>query len=857
MATFVTVALLITVLILLVVTMGRVNQLLARTETIQQTVWNLSHQLGQTAPVPVQTVQPWQTVPPGQTVQPWQTPAPGTPTPAANPYGQGPVVAAAATPAQWVVTAPVVAATAQPPIVPPLASPPLASQPLASQPLAAQPTPVAEFWQTKSRRTFNVNENLVGRNLLPLLAAALGLAGLVFLGIVVVPYLGDTAKIILMFFISLAVGGLGYWLFRRHSSVLTQALTGTGLGGVFVSVLVTHLYFHAVGDIVALTMLAVWTVACLWLAKHTGSLLVAILAHAGMVVSVVMGYAGTVPNDRLMLLMVYQIVVSLAVIVGSYFWVKVTYRFGLFAAQAMVLVSVVAMWTRLVVPTPASVPSAWATAGLLVQFGVACAFAYLLFVSCARVKDDAISGLFGVFNATLWAAILLGTVTALLGKVAADAWGLPLSAVWRDAHTIPLSLTITLVIAFLPVVGLALAGRSLPIRPAVQASTVTSLAAVSAALMLVAFGARLNAGPTLDTPVPTLSWMIAPGLAYLLLSMVTRHPLHTWIARTFVAADAALMLMPGGGYRSLTSHWTLWASLGYLAVLVAVAIFGWRQTDAAARASHQPVAVIVGFLAFEVSLAGVAFTSDVGYRAGLFVFVSAGMLAALHMTGKRTPAPFYRISELVMAFCAGVALWQAGHRLEFTQPGPAHSVGVVTASILLSSLALAVLIGIFTDWVRLAARVTSYALRTPGSPTPHTHLEIISGTGLTVAGVGLLLPYRWFIHHTASWPLGFPVSLACMVVALVVVGLGLWSRVKSLRLYGLVVVIVCVLKLVTLDIAQANSITRVVAFLGGAAVCFGISALYNYAARQFDRTLAVEPPDMNQSLPIPPAGGAL
>ena len=75
------------------------------------------------------------------------------------------------------------------------------------------------------------------------------------------------------------------------------------------------------------------------------------------------------------------------------------------------------------------------------------------------------------------------------------------------------------------------------------------------------------------------------------------------------------------------------------------------------------------------------------------------------------------------------------------------------------------------------------------------------------------------------------------------VGLGLWSRVKPLRLYGLVVVLACVLKLVVGDIGSVSSVTRVVAFLGGAAICFGISALYNYTARLFDKDLAKEIPE--------------
>jgi hypothetical protein len=56
------------------------------------------------------------------------------------------------------------------------------------QPFAPQPG-LAPTAQTPGRIQFN--ENFLGRNLLPLVAAVLGLIGLVFLGILVVPYLSD------------------------------------------------------------------------------------------------------------------------------------------------------------------------------------------------------------------------------------------------------------------------------------------------------------------------------------------------------------------------------------------------------------------------------------------------------------------------------------------------------------------------------------------------------------------------------------------------------------------------------------------------------------------------------------------
>ena len=92
---------------------------------------------------------------------------------------------------------------------------------------------------------------------------------------------------------------------------------------------------------------------------------------------------------------------------------------------------------------------------------------------------------------------------------------------------------------------------------------------------------------------------------------------------------------------------------------------------------------------------------------------------------------------------------------------------------------------------------------------------------------------------TDPWPdPDYPLSLICMGIALALIALGFWSWVKPLRLFGLVVTILCVLKLVTYDVASADTIMRVIAFIGGGIICFGISALYNFATK----TLAANHP---------------
>ncbi|MBC7959974.1 MAG: hypothetical protein H7X94_08915, partial [Vallitaleaceae bacterium] len=49
----------------------------------------------------------------------------------------------------------------------------------------------------------------------------------------------------------------------------------------------------------------------------------------------------------------------------------------------------------------------------------------------------------------------------------------------------------------------------------------------------------------------------------------------------------------------------------------------------------------------------------------------------------------------------------------------------------------------------------------------------------------------------------------------------------SLRLYGLILTIIMVVKFILVDLSQENSITRVLALMFGGLICFGISVMYN------------------------------
>ena len=71
-----------------------------------------------------------------------------------------------------------------------------------------------------------------------------------------------------------------------------------------------------------------------------------------------------------------------------------------------------------------------------------------------------------------------------------------------------------------------------------------------------------------------------------------------------------------------------------------------------------------------------------------------------------------------------------------------------------------------------------------------------------------------------------------MLTALTCIIAGFVRHTGGLRLYGLVLTMVCVLKLVTWDVAGLETLLRILSMVGGGVICFVISAIYSYSVKR-------------------------
>jgi hypothetical protein len=685
---------------------------------------------------------------------------------------------------------------------------------------ASQPMAATDDGRPRSRSV----ENLLGRNILGIVAAVLVFLGLVFLGFLVVPQLTDGMRVTLMFLLSTALLAGGFLLNRRYSNNFTKTLLGCGCGAFFISIMVTHLYFHLLNEIVAFSLLLVWIAVSLLFTRLSRSLLVGIITHAGMIISVCAGYLAGLDDSHLLLLMAYQLLSTVLICGGNILCCKKMYRFGLFASLTLTVFSSLVMWERFFRLAPgfdSQLPVGLIATAFLVQFLGASFLSYLLLVSCIRLRDTAAQMLLQGIATVLWELILAIDVTVLLIKlypVPAEADG---SFLHAYAPLLPaLAVSLALIIGIM--LALALLRRRMAFSKTIETTTVVLLAA-GAGLLLAAHG---NLHAMLGAPGPSISYLVVPAVALMAIQRISNNGTVAILARVFLGLDGFFMLC--GGFGQLTLVGGIGLSIAWLVGLLALVYASYRSIAAERRGRYATATRLIILIAFQVSLANITFLSPAHHGSferaalglppsfweqSLFFLVCSVLLLVMMVRRQDRPLLFFRINEFAIMILAAA-------RISISTFEPV----VVILNVLTALVCFAILL----ERIRRLARATAAAAREPWRARPQTGIEVLGALALTALFFAL-------INGLTDWlDQPYSLSLAAMSIALVIVALGFWSRCGSLRVYGLVLVLLSVVKLVTLDIQGLDTLMRVVSFIGGGLICFGISALYNFAVKRFE-----------------------
>ena len=133
-------------------------------------------------------------------------------------------------------------------------------------------------------------------NSMGIIASVLIFISMVLFVTLVYSSLTDTIKVTCIFALSFVILTAGIILMKRRTNIFTMSVTGCGMGAIFLSLFVTHIYFEMIDRIVLYILITIWAVAvfCFFRKK---SYAFRIAGQAGVTIAAVFG-AYTLGSSR-------------------------------------------------------------------------------------------------------------------------------------------------------------------------------------------------------------------------------------------------------------------------------------------------------------------------------------------------------------------------------------------------------------------------------------------------------------------------------------------------------------------------------------------------------------------------------
>lgn len=132
-------------------------------------------------------------------------------------------------------------------------------------------------------------ENKIGTSFMGILASGLIFISIILFATLGLPYLSDEIKMITCYLVSAVIIAFSmYKLNKQPDSKFYLSLSGCGVGALYISILLTNIYFGYINDLVLFIFISIWVFFMCFLSKikHT---LFAIIGHVGIMIAVIFG----------------------------------------------------------------------------------------------------------------------------------------------------------------------------------------------------------------------------------------------------------------------------------------------------------------------------------------------------------------------------------------------------------------------------------------------------------------------------------------------------------------------------------------------------------------------------------------
>lgn len=177
-----------------------------------------------------------------------------------------------------------------------------------------------------------IGEAFVGKYIIGVLAAVLIFIGTIYFARLIWDYMTAEVKLSIISLVGIALSVIGFRLVRTKKNVITSIILGTGAGLVFIAILSANLAFHLIGNNASILLLALWAVIFILSSRYTKMFLTTVIAYIGSYLTLLLGLSLMKGDAELWVLLIFATAISAVMLFTTYKEKKVEFIVSIICA---------------------------------------------------------------------------------------------------------------------------------------------------------------------------------------------------------------------------------------------------------------------------------------------------------------------------------------------------------------------------------------------------------------------------------------------------------------------------------------------------------------------------------------------
>jgi len=631
--------------------------------------------------------------------------------------------------------------------------------------------------ENKSKKKENSSaESWIGKILMGALASLLVFIALITFAKVLLPYLTDTMKIILMFVASFVLTGTGFFFTRRKpENTFYMALLACGSACIYLSVMMTGIYFKAISPIVMYVLIGVWAIFILFLKKDKFDWLFFVIGNLGYIASVIFTIRS---KDKSLIIPVLIYILMINMVYQAIYWKNIYQRY------TQNIINVMTLILFQIIITLYNIGSKEA----IIVGVVAAAYSFIVFMS------------YPVFDFFHYSEKYFIIAVLNIGAYLVEYCFLRMNLNINYDHRIILSF----VVFIIPAVVLEFNNMYWRSKNRKDVESILNLT-ISGILFYVA---------TLILAIGN-RFLYTSGIIVVIYSLIVMYGIIKKDQSFKIQGWCLVFLcIMGSLFLKASLSFTI---IAFILILASLIVEGIVLNNSVFFKIASYILMMIWIIRISCQISNLeTYTID----DKILIVITYGIMSVLNSVMIMTK--FYKTKKNESTDCK-----KDENRIRFMLD--VFNLIFILAGVILTTISNKII-------YEIIYMVFMYALACVNLPIRGKE----SNGRYFYAGIKFAL-LIYFSLHKYKTP-NLVISICMIAFSVVCVALGFMNRLigKELRIFGLVMTLVFVVKFIILDISYDSSILKALSYLISGVLCFGISFIYNYFEKKGKQTSANE-----------------